>query len=198
MESIASTVITFGIPVVIVFFFAVIYNKMVALRNRFKNAFAQIDVQLQRRHDLIPNLVETAKAYMAHESETLEKVIAARNQASSVAKKAAADPADGNAVAKLARAEGLLGGAMGSFFALSENYPDLKADTTMNDLMEQLNSTENRVAFARQGYNDAVMTYQTAIESFPNNIIAGFTGFKPAELFEIEDISVKAVPKVKF
>jgi len=198
MEGLISILTTWAIPIVAVVFFVSIYNKMVKLRNRFKNAFAQIDVQLQRRHDLIPNLVETAKAYMSHEAQTLEKVIAARNQASSVAKTAAADPANGAAVAKLARAEGILGGAMGSFFALSENYPDLKADSTMNDLMEQLSSTENRVAFARQGYNDAVMTYQTAIESFPNNVIAGFAGFKPAQMFEIEDISVKAVPKVKF
>ncbi len=187
------------IVLAIVAFFAIsIYNKLVALKNRFKNAFAQIDVQLQQRHDLIPNLVETAKAYMAHEAETLEKVIQARNQAQSAQNSASKDPANGSAVKKLGMAEGMLNGALANFFALQENYPDLKADGTMLELMENLKSTEAKVGFARQGYNDSVMTYMTYKESFPNNIFAGIFGFKEAELFEVQDESVKAAPKVSF
>lgn len=191
-------IITWGVPIVIVIFLVTIYNKLVAYRNRFKNAFAQIDVQLQRRHDLIPNLVETAKAYLSHEKETLENVISARNQAVSANKAAAADPTDGGLIGKLSKAEGMLSGALGRLFAVSEAYPDLKGDATMRDLMESLESTENKVAFARQAYNDAVMNYQTAKESFPNNIIANFASFKDASMFEIEDEAIKQAPKVSF
>ena len=190
--------ITWGVPILIVVFLVTIYNKLVAFRNRFKNAFSQIDVQLQRRHDLIPNLVETAKAYLKHEKETLENVISARNQAVSAQKKAAADPADGGLIGKLSQAEGMLTGALGRLFAVSEAYPDLKGDATMQDLMESLESTENKVAFARQAYNDAVMNYQTYKESFPNNIIANFASFKDAAMFEIENPEAKIAPKVSF
>lgn len=191
-------IITWGVPILIVVFAITIYNKLVAYRNRFKNAFSQIDVQLQRRHDLIPNLVETAKTYLKHERETLENVIAARNQAVSAQKAAAADPTDGGLMGKLSQAEGLLSGALGRLFAVSEAYPDLKADGTMADLMESLESTENKVAFARQAFNDAVMNYQTFKESFPNNIIANFTNFKDAAMFEIDNPEAKQAPKVSF
>lgn len=191
-------IITWGVPILLIVFLVSIYNKLVALRNRFKNAFAQIDVQLQRRHDLIPNLVDTAKAYLKHEQETLENVISARNQAVSAQKAAAADPADGNLVNKLSQAEGMLTGALGRLFAVSEAYPDLKADGTMRDLMESLESTENKVAFSRQAYNDAVMNYQTYRESFPNNIVANFASFKDAAMFEIENPEAKLAPKVSF
>lgn len=192
------TAITWGIPAVLLILVISIYNKLVSFKNRFKNAFAQIDVQLQRRHDLIPNLVETAKTYLSHEQETLEKVVKARSQAVNAQKNAAADPASGEAIKKLGMAEGLLNGALANFFALQENYPDLKADQTMRDLMESLESTENKVSFARQAYNDAVMNYQTYKESVPNNFVANFGGFKDAELFEVDDISVKEAPKVSF
>lgn len=193
-----NTVITWGVPLVLIIYIVMIYNKLVTLKNRFKNAFAQIDVQLQRRHDLIPNLVETAKAYMAHESETLENVIAARNHAASAQKSAAADPAKAGVVRNLGIAEGLLNGALAQFYAVQENYPDLKADQTMRDLMESLESTENRVSFSRQAYNDSVMFYQTYKEAFPNNLIASLTHFIDADLFEIEDDTVRAAPKVTF
>ena len=198
MDSWLSTAITWGIPLIIVIFLVLIYNRLVALRNRFKNAFSQIDVQLQRRHDLIPNLVESAKTYMSHERETLENVISARNQAVGAQKAAAADPTDGSLVEKLSQAEGLLTGALGRLFAVSEDYPDLKADGTIRDLMESLESTENKVAFARQAYNDAVMNYQTYKESFPNNFIANVTGFKNAALFELENPEARQAPKVQF
>src|SRR6202521_5709313 len=157
-----------------------IYNGLVALRNRVKNAFAQIDVQLKRRYDLIPNLVETAKGYMAHERQTLEAVIAARNSAHSANQKAAADPTDAAAMQQMAAAEAGLNGALGRMFALSEAYPDLKANQNMMQLTEELTSTENKIAFARQAYNDAVMTYNIGIQSFPDNMIAGFGNFKEA------------------
>jgi LemA protein len=153
------------------------YNKLVTLRNRFKNAFAQIDVQLKRRYDLIPNLVETAKGYLKHERETLEAVIAARNAAASANTRAAANPADPVAMKQLMGAESQLSGVLGRLFALSEAYPDLKANTTMNNLMEELTSTENKVSFARQAYNDSVMTYNTQRETFPTNLIAGTFNF---------------------
>ena len=175
-----------------------IYNRLVAGRNRFKNAFAQIDVQLTRRHDLIPNLVETAKGYMKHERETLEGVINARNTAVSGLKAAAADPSDPVAMKKLAEAEQGLSGALGRLFALSEAYPDLKANENMMQLSEELTTTENKVSFARQAYNDAVMTYNTLRESFPNNFFAGWFSFKAAELLEIEDEAKREVPKVSF
>jgi LemA protein len=174
------------------------YNKLVSLRNRFKNAFAQIDVQLKRRHDLIPNLVEIAKGYMAHERETLEAVITARNQASQAEKRAAAAPGDPSAMAGLMGAEQALTGTLGRFFALSEAYPDLKANQNMAKLQEELATTENRIAFARQGYNDAVMHYNTARESFPTVLIAAPFGFQEAAQLVIENEEERAAPKVTF
>lgn len=191
------TLITIIVIVAIVLYFIAIYNKLVELKNRFKNAFSQIDVQLQRRYDLIPNLVETAKAYMAHERETLTAVIEARNQALAASKAAAAHPENGSAMRALSSAEGALSGAMMKFFALSENYPDLKANTTMNGLMEELTSTENKVAFARQAFNDAVMQYNTYREQFPNSLVAG-TRFPAAELLELEDKEARKAVKVSF
>jgi len=174
------------------------YNRLVALRNRYKNAFAQIDVQLKRRYDLIPNLVETAKGYIKHERGTLEAVIAARNAASSANARAAQTPGDASAMKDLSGAETALTGTLGRLFALSEAYPDLKANTTMMSLMEELTSTENKVAFARQAYNDAVMSYNTRRETFPTNILAGSFNFGPAELFVIEKAEEKEAPKVSF
>jgi LemA protein len=173
-----------GIIVAIVVWLVSIYNRLVALRNRFKNAFAQIDVQLKRRYDLIPNLVETAKGYIKHERETLESVIAARAGAQSANRRAAANPADAEAMQQMAAAEAGLSGALGRLFALSEAYPDLKANQTMMQLSEELTSTENKISFARQAYNDAVMSYNTAIESFPDNFVAGFGGFREATLLQ--------------
>jgi LemA protein len=175
-----------------------IYNRLVAGRNRFKNAFAQIDVQLTRRYDLIPNLVETAKGYMKHERETLEAVINARNTAVSGLKAAAADPSNPDAMKKLADAEQGLSGALGRLFALSEAYPDLKANENMMQLSEELTTTENKVAFARQAYNDTVMDYNTLRESFPNNFFAGWFNFRAAELLDIEDEAKRETPKVSF
>ncbi|MFZ5724672.1 MAG: LemA family protein [Pseudomonadota bacterium] len=174
----------------------VIYNKLVTLKNRFRNAWAQIDVQLQRRHDLIPNLVETAKAYMAHERETLEKVILARGNAVSAQKGVTANP--GSGVQQLAQAEGALNGALANFFALSENYPELKANQTMQALMEELSSTENKVGFARQAYNDSVMNYNTYREQFPSNLFATAFGFRAAELFNVDTPEVRQPVKVSF
>jgi LemA protein len=175
-----------------------IYNRLVSGRNRFKNAFAQIDVQLTRRHDLIPNLVETAKGYMKHERETLEAVVNARNTAVAGLKAAAADPSDPEAMKNLAQAEQGLSGALGRLFALSEAYPDLKANENMMQLSEELTTTENKVAFSRQAYNDSVMDYNTLRESFPNNFFAGWFNFRPAELLEIEDEAKREAPKVSF
>ena len=175
-----------------------IYNRLVASRNRFKNAFAQIDVQLTRRHDLIPNLVETAKGYMAHEKDTLEAVINARTAAVAGLKEAAKDPSDPAAMKALAEAEQGLSGALGRLFALSESYPDLKANENMMQLSEELTTTENKVAFARQAYNDSVMDFNTLRESFPNNLFAGWFNFRAAELLEIEDESKREAPKVSF
>lgn len=186
------------IVAVLVFFAISIYNRLVAGRNRYKNAFAQIDVQLTRRHDLIPNLVETAKGYMKHERETLEAVINARNTAVSELKTASADPSDPEAMKRLAQAEQGLSGALGRLFALSEAYPDLKANENMMQLSEELTTTENKVAFARQAYNDAVMDYNTLRESFPNNFFAGWFNFRAAELLDIEDESKREAPKVSF
>jgi len=187
-----------GIIVLFIFFMVGIYNSLVTLRNRFKNAFAQIDVQLKRRYDLIPNLVETAKGYMKHERETLEAVISARNQVASAAKSAAADPSDASAMKGLLGAEGALTGAMGRLFAVMEAYPDLKANQNMMAVQEELTSTENKVSFARQAYNDAVTSYNTAREKFPNVLIATPMGFQAAELFEIEVAEEREAPKVKF
>jgi LemA protein len=181
-----------------IWFVISLYNRLVAARNRYKNAFAQIDVQLTRRHDLIPNLVETAKGYMAHEKDTLEAVINARNTAVSGLKQAAKDPTDPEAMKQLAEAEQGLSGALGRLFALSEAYPDLKANENMMQLSEELTTTENKVAFSRQAYNDSVMEYNTLRESFPANMIAGNFGFRAAELLEIEDEAKREVPKVSF
>jgi LemA protein len=175
-----------------------IYNSLVALRNRFKNAFAQIDVQLKRRYDLIPNLVEVAKGYMKHESTTLEAVIKARNIALAAAQSAAANPADGNAMKGLGAAESGLAGALSRLMVVSEQYPDLKANQNMMQLTEELTSTENKVSFARQAYNDSVMSYNTTRETFPNVIFAGMFGFQPAELFKIDDPTERNAPKVSF
>lgn len=180
------------------FFVIGIYNGLVTLRNRFQNAYAQIDVQLKRRYDLIPNLVETAKGYMAHEKGTLEAVIQARNAAVSAGKTAAANPGDPSAMQPLLSAEAGLTGALGRLFALSEAYPDLKANQTMASLMEELTSTENKVSFARQAYNDAVMAYNTKREVFPSNIIAGMFNFAAATLFQVENEAEKEAPKVQF
>lgn len=184
--------------VVVVLFIIGQYNGLVALRNRFKNAFAQIDVQLKRRYDLIPNLVETAKGYITHERETLEAVVKARNVAANAGQAAAANPGDPQAMGGLMSAEAGLTGALGRLFAVVEAYPDLKANQTMNSLMEELTSTENKVAFARQAYNDTVMTYNTKREVFPSNIVAGMFNFGAAELFQIEDPAEKQAPKVQF
>lgn len=175
-----------------------IYNKLVTLRNRFQNAFAQIDVQLKRRYDLIPNLVETAKGYMKHERETLDAVISARNQAHTAAKRAAADPGDAGAIQGLMGAEGALTGAMGRLFAVMEAYPDLKANENMMQVSEELTSTENKVSFSRQAYNDAVTAYNTRREVFPSSLIAGMFNFRAAQLFEIEDAAHREAPKVSF
>ena len=190
--------ILLGLIVAIILFVISVYNRLVAGRNRYKNAFAQIDVQLTRRHDLIPNLVETAKGYMAHERGTLEDVVNARNAAVSGLKAAARDPTDPEAMKRLSEAEQGLSGALGRLFALSEAYPDLKANENMMQLSEELTTTENKVAFARQAYNDSVMEYNTMRESFPSNLIAGQFGFKGAELLEIEDEAKREVPKVSF
>ena len=178
-----------------------IYNGLVTGRNAWKNAFAQIDVQLQRRFDLIPNLVETAKAYMGHERETLEAVVAARSAAQSGLAAAKADPGDPAAMAQLAASQGQLNGVLGRLLAVAEAYPDLKANQNMMQLTEELSSTENRVAFARQAYNDAVMAYNNRREMFPNSIFAGMFGFTAATLLEIpaeRKADVRAAPKVQF
>jgi len=187
------------VPLVVVLLWTIgAFNQLVSLRNRFRNAFAQIDVQLKRRYDLIPNLVETAKGYIKHERGTLEAVIAARNAASTASAQAAQSPGDATAMKQLAGAEAALTGTLGRLFALAEAYPDLKANTTMITLMEELTSTENKVAFSRQAYNDAVMSYNTARESFPTNLIAGSFNFTAAELFVIERAEEKEAPKVQF
>jgi len=175
-----------------------VYNKLVTLRNRFKNAFAQIDVQLKRRYDLIPNLVETAKGYIKHERGTLEAVITARNAAAAANVRAAQNPGDAAAMKELVGAEASLGGVLGRMFALAEAYPDLKANTTMLSLMEELTSTENKISFARQSYNDSVMAYNTQRETFPTTLIAGPFNFGPAELFAVEKPEEKVAPKVSF
>lgn len=190
--------IVLGLIVFFLLFLVSAYNRLVTARNGFKNAFAQIDVQLTRRHDLIPNLVETAKGYLRHERETLEAVIAARNTAVAGLKAAAANPGSANAVEQLSGAETALNGALGRLFALSESYPDLKANTTMMQLSEELTSTENKVAFARQAYNDAVTGYNNARETFPSSVVAGMFGFDPAALLQIESPAMREVPKVSF
>ena len=186
------------IVVVAIALVAGIYNKLVTLRNRYKNAYAQIDVQLKRRYDLIPNLVETAKGYMKHESSTLEAVTQARNIAYAASHAAASNPGDPTAVKSLASAEAGLGGALSRLMMVSEQYPDLKANQNMMQLTEELTSTENKISFARQAYNDSVMAYNTDREVFPSNLIANTFNFTPAELFVIDKPEQKDAPKVSF
>jgi LemA protein len=192
------TWIFFALLVALAFWGVSIYNRLVNLRNAFKNAFAQIDVQLTRRHDLIPNLIEAVKGYMKHERETLEGVIAARNRAVEGLRQAASRPEDPAAIQELSGAESALSSALGRLFALAEAYPDLKADRNMMQFQEELTSTENRVSFARQAFNDAVMSYNNARENFPNVVVAGFFDFNPAEFLEIEAPEKREVPQVAF
>ncbi len=199
MKGALLVLIIIAIPVFFIVVFVIgAYNRLVALKNRFKNAYAQIDVQLKRRYDLIPNLVETAKAYMKHESGTLEAVVAARNIAYAASKAAAANPGDSSAMKSLVSAEGGLGGALSRLMVVSEQYPDLKANQNMMQLTEELTSTENKISFARQAYNDSVMEYNTSRESFPSNMIANTFGFTAAELFVIDKAEQKDAPKVSF
>jgi len=195
---VTSFVIFLAIIVAIILYAIGIYNSLVNFRNRVKNAFAQIDVQLTRRYDLIPNLVEAVKGYMKHERETLDAVISARNTAVSNLEAAKADPSNADAIKKLGAAEGLLGGALGRLFALSEAYPDLKANQNMMQLQEELASTENKVAFSRQAFNDAVLSYNNKAENFPNNIIAGTFRFELASFLEIQSEEKREVPDVAF
>jgi LemA protein len=174
------------------------YNSLVALRNRYKNAYSQIDVQLKRRYDLIPNLVEVAKGYIKHERETLEAVTQARNLAYTAGQQAARTPGDASAMTALGGAEGQLTGALGRLFAVAESYPDLKANQNMLALQEELSATENKIAFARQAYNDSVMTYNTQREVFPSSIIAAMFNFQAASLFETEQPAEREAPKVSF
>ncbi len=195
----AALIILLVIILVFVFWAVGAYNRLVSLRNRFKNSFAQIDVQLKRRYDLIPNLVETAKGYMKHERETLEAVIAARNQAVTANAKAVGDPSDAAAVQQLSAAEGTLTASLGKMFALSEAYPDLKANQNMMQLTEELTGTENKIAFSRQAYNDSVMQYNTSIEQFPGSVIANMFGFRAGELLQAtESAEERKAVKVSF
>jgi len=193
-----SSMIVLGIITALTLYLIAIYNKLVSARNKFKNGFANIDNQLQLRYDLIPNLVESAQAYMSHEKETLRQVIEARNRAVDASKKAAMHPDDAAAMKKLVAAETALNGSMLQFYALTENYPDLKANQTMAKLMEEITTTENKVAFARQRYNDDVMQYNTYREQFPNFLIANNAGFKEAALFEISNDEFRQPVKVSF
>ena len=190
--------IIFGIILVIGGMGVGIYNRLVALRNDFKNQFAQIDVQLKRRHDLIPNLVETAKGYMAHERGTLDEVVAARNGAVAARQLAATDPTDAGAIQKVAAAEGVLTQSLGRLFAVAEAYPNLKANETMLQLQNELTETENRISLARQAYNESVRNYNTQREIFPNSLLAGIFNFAPASLYEIADPGDREAPKVSF
>lgn len=189
-------IIIIGLAVLAALFLMAQYNGLVKLRNRYRNAFAQIDVQLKRRHDLIPNLVETAKSYMKHERETLEAVIQARNAAESA--RSSVSPDNPGAMEQLAKTEGGLGSVLGRLFALSEAYPDLKSNENMKQLSEELTSTENKVAYARQGYNDSVMNYNNKREAVPSNIVAGMFGFGLAVLFEVSNENEREAVKVDF
>ncbi len=191
-------VVVIGLVALIGLFAMGVYNGLVKLRNFYKNSFSQIDVQLKRRHDLIPNLVETAKAYMSHERETLEAVISARNGAESARQAAAANPGDPATLAQLDKAEAGLGGVLGRLFAVAEAYPDLKANQNMMQLSEELTTTENKVAFSRQAYNDSVLAFNNKREVFPNNMVAGMFGFTKAALFEIDVEAERDAPKVQF
>jgi len=193
-----SFLVFLGIIAAIVFWIIGIYNRLVNERNRVRNAFAQIDVQLTRRHDLIPNLVEAVKGYMKHERETLEAVIQARNNSVSNLDAAKADPANAEAMKKLGASEGALGSALGRLFALSEAYPDLKANQNMMQFQEELGTTENKVAFSRQAFNDSVLTYNNSAENFPNSVIAGFFSFQLASFLEIESEEMREAPEVSF
>lgn len=194
-----TTLVIVGVLIVLVMIVVGIYNKLVTLKNRFENAFSQIEVQLQRRYDLIPNLIETVKGYMAHEKETLEAVIQARNQAQSSLQAASQNPGDARAIAGLAGAEGMLGGALGRIFALSESYPDLKANQNMANLQEELSSTENKVAFSRQAFNDSVTAYNTYKQTFPPVFFAGMFGHgQDGTLLEFESKKIAEAPKVQF
>ena len=194
-----TTLVIVGVLIVFVMIVVGIYNKLVTLKNRFENAFSQIEVQLQRRYDLIPNLIETVKGYMAHEKETLEAVIQARNQAQSSLQAASQNPGDASAIAGLAGAEGMLGGALGRIFALSESYPDLKANQNMANLQEELSSTENKVAFSRQAFNDSVTAYNTYKQTFPPVFFAGMFGHgQDGTLLEFESKKIAEAPKVQF
>jgi len=195
---VTSFLIFLGILAAIVFWTIGIYNKLVNQRNRVRNAFAQIDVQLTRRYDLIPNLVEAVKGYMKHERETLEAVIAARNTAVSSLSAAKADPANADAMKQLGASEGALGGVLSRLFALSEAYPDLKASQNMMQFQEELASTENKVSFSRQAFNDSVMSYNNTAENFPNSVIAGMFSFKLASFLEIESDEKRDVPEISF
>lgn len=190
-------IVVVAVVLLLIFWMVSVYNALVVARNRYQNSFAQIDVQLKRRYDLIPNLVETVKGYMAHERETLEAVINARNSAFSAGQKAAAKPGDPSAMRELNRAEGELGGALGRLFALSEAYPDLKANQNMLNLQEELTSTENKIGFARQAFNDSVTAYNNQRQVFPAVMVAGMFGFTQADLLEIEP-SHREAPKVSF
>ena len=199
LSALATILIIPGVVAVLLLLFIVgLYNTLVTLRNRYKNAYSQIDVQLKRRYDLIPNLVETAKAYMKHERETLEAVINARNSALTASQRVAIAPGDSAAMNSLNLAETQLSGALGRLFALAEAYPDLKANQNLLALQEELTSTENKVAFARQSFNDAVTHYNTEIQKFPNNLVAGMAGFVPAQLFETESPKEREAPRVSF
>jgi LemA protein len=195
---VTSFLVFLAIIVAVILYAVGIYNALVNFRNRVKNGFAQIDVQLTRRYDLIPNLIEAVKGYMKHERETLDAVINARNTAVSNLEAAKADPSNGDAIKKLGASEGLLGGALGRLFALSEAYPDLKANQNMMQLQEELASTENKVAFSRQAFNDAVLSYNNKAENFPNNIIAGTFRFELASFLEIQSEEKREVPDVAF
>jgi LemA protein len=195
---VTSFLVFLAIIVALVLYAVGIYNALVNFRNRVKNAFAQIDVQLTRRYDLIPNLIEAVKGYMKHERETLEAVINARNTAMSSLDAAKADPSNGDAIQKLGAAEGLLGGALGRLFALSEAYPDLKANQNMMQFQEELTTTENKVAYSRQAFNDAVLAYNNKAENFPNNVIAGTFRFESASFLEIQSEEKREVPEVSF